>query len=79
VKQVGAALRLHELAGVELELQRVHVLKDLGADLARGILQDEIEILRAAPAGTQILARAEEEAPASGGVIEFSDAWKTSH
>ena len=79
VEQVGAALRLDELAGVELQLQRVHVLKDLRADLAGGILQDEIEILGAAAAGTQVLARAEEEAPAAGGVIELGDAWKACH
>ena len=74
VVDVALALDLDELAGVEFQPHDVDVLKHLRADLARDVLQQQIEELATVPARPQILACAEEKAPAGRAGVEIGDA-----
>src|SRR5690606_11234107 len=78
VEDVALALDGHELADLELAIERVDVLKDFGVDLARHVLKDEHEegTTAARPA---LLSAAEKEAGAGRGAVNRASLGKTSH
>ena len=76
IEEVAAALHRDELAGVELRVELLDVLEDLGADFAGDVLQEQLQEVAAVAPGAPILARAQEEAGAGRRLVEFSDAWE---
>ena len=62
VEALGAALHLHELAGVELVAESLDVVQDTPDDLARGVLQRQRDVVAAASRADGLLG-AEEEPP----------------
>ena len=73
IEEIAPRLHRDELAGVELRVVEIDVLKDLGPHLAGDVLEDERQEHAAAASGAPFLACAQEEAGAGRILVELSD------